>query len=119
MLHLDGLEGESLEQPSETSSLCAISHQAVNGTKSPKTIRLQGWVKNKHVLMLVESGSTHTFISHKIAALFNNAKPLPSVVKVSIADVESYPAHISYHNVSGGCRGTVVNRHAHSSFRHL
>lgn len=36
--------------------------------------------------MLVDSRSTHTFVSHKVAALFDSVTPLPAPVLVRVAD---------------------------------
>ncbi|GJN19863.1 hypothetical protein PR202_gb07177 [Eleusine coracana subsp. coracana] len=66
--------------------LSAISKEAIQGTESPRTIWLQGWIKNKQVLMLADSGSTHTFTSHQMAALFPQAEALEKFVRVKIAD---------------------------------
>lgn len=51
----------------ETEELLAISREAVLGIESPKTMRLQGLIQRHEVLMLVDSGSTHSFISEQLA----------------------------------------------------
>lgn len=51
----------------ETEELLAISREAVLGIESPKTMRLQGLIQRHEVLMPVDSGSTHSFISEQLA----------------------------------------------------
>lgn len=46
----------------EEVKLMAISQQALNGTESNRSIRLRGWIQGFELLMLVDSGSTHSFI---------------------------------------------------------
>jgi hypothetical protein len=43
--------------------LCVISQAAQKGVEPPQTVRLRGIVRQQEVLMLVDSGSTHSFIS--------------------------------------------------------
>ena len=42
---------------------CAISHHAVSGEEAPSTIRLRAQVGDQYMLLLVDSGSSHSFIS--------------------------------------------------------
>uniref|UniRef100_A0A8R7U589 Uncharacterized protein n=1 Tax=Triticum urartu TaxID=4572 RepID=A0A8R7U589_TRIUA len=46
---------------------CVLSTQAVSGTETPRTIRLRALVGNQVMLLLVDSGSTHSFISASFA----------------------------------------------------
>lgn len=66
--------------------LMAISQQALWGTDSSKSIRLRGWVQGTEVLMLVDSGSTHSFIDQQIGQKLAGLTPLPSSVNVRVAD---------------------------------
>ncbi|XP_066160673.1 uncharacterized protein [Oryza sativa Japonica Group] len=71
---------------SEEDSLMAISFQALNGTDSSKSIRLRGWVQNTELLMLVDSGSTHSFIDAKLGAQLCGLQKLNQAIKVQVAD---------------------------------
>lgn len=66
--------------------LMAISQQALWGTDSSKSIRLRGWVQGTELLMLVYSGSTHSFIDQQIGQKLAGHTPLPSSVNVRVAD---------------------------------
>ncbi|KAF5446347.1 hypothetical protein F2P56_031982 [Juglans regia] len=44
-----------------------ISLNAITGTPSSKTMRLMGWIGRTQVVLLVDSGSTHSFVDPSIA----------------------------------------------------
>jgi hypothetical protein len=44
-----------------------ISLNAVTGFSTPQTLKLIGYIKHRKVIILVDSGSTHNFIHHRIA----------------------------------------------------
>jgi hypothetical protein len=49
--------------------MMAISIQALNGIEGSRTVRLRGHMQGKEVFMLVDSGSSHSFISEDMAFL--------------------------------------------------
>ncbi|KAL5781782.1 hypothetical protein ACOSP7_006811 [Xanthoceras sorbifolium] len=53
---------ESLADQQRQEELPEISFHAITGTTHPQTIRLQGQMKGKEVIMLVDGGSTHNFV---------------------------------------------------------
>lgn len=55
--------------------LMAISVQALKGTKS-NTIRLRGYISDQEAFMLVDSGSTHCFISENAIAKVQGKRAL-------------------------------------------
>ena len=66
--------------------LLAISVQAMKGTEGNKSVRLRGFWANQEVYMLVNSGSTHCFISDHLAAVVPGSKPLLHPVQVRVAN---------------------------------
>lgn len=60
----DDPNGEDIIAEAE-GNLMAISNQAVAGVESPKSIRVRGWIQGVELLMLVDSGSTHSFLDNK------------------------------------------------------
>jgi hypothetical protein len=44
-----------------------ISLNALTGFSAPQTLKLIGYIKHRKVIILVDSGSTHNFIHHRIA----------------------------------------------------
>lgn len=83
-------------------SLYEISLQALSGTMNSSTMRLRGTVQQKPVMVLVDSGSTHSFIDvgfHKRLALpLSDQKPFA----VQVANGERMTNQ-------GVCTGVVIN----------
>jgi len=48
-----------------------ISCNALAGITTPQTIKIEGHIKKKKVIMLIDSRSTHNFIHYKLAKEFN------------------------------------------------
>ena len=48
-----------------------ISCNALVGITTPKTLTIEGHIKNKKVIVLIESGKTHNFIHCKVAKELN------------------------------------------------
>lgn len=57
----DGIEGEESSEEELVLSECALA-----GTMGKRSIRLQGLVQNQEVLILVDSGSSNSFIAKKL-----------------------------------------------------
>jgi len=56
--------------------LAALSDQAFNGTMAPKTLQLRGWLGDQEVLLLIDSGSSSSFINKKLINSNSVTKPL-------------------------------------------
>ncbi|XP_073362615.1 uncharacterized protein [Aegilops tauschii subsp. strangulata] len=67
---------------------CAtISVNALSGAQNPKTIQLRALVQNKVVLILVDSGSTHTFVDKAFLEKISvTAEPLVTPLQVKVAN---------------------------------
>jgi hypothetical protein len=70
-----------------TSKVHVISRAALEGSVTPKTVRLLGKIKTKQVLILIDSGSSHSFISEELAAILQGVHATKTPLKVRIADV--------------------------------
>ncbi|CAN6338981.1 unnamed protein product [Urochloa humidicola] len=66
--------------------LMAISSSAFNGTTTGKTIKLQCYISHHQAIVLIDSGSSHNFISEQFAALLPNWKQLSQPIQVKVAD---------------------------------
>jgi hypothetical protein len=81
LLYIDCEEEEEQEQkPSQDENIEAISSQELNPTIScntlaristPQTLKIEGYIKKKKVIVLIDSGSTHNFIHYKLARDLN------------------------------------------------
>ena len=48
-----------------------ISCNALEGITTPQTLKIEGQIKKKKVIVLIDSGSTHNFIHCKVAKELN------------------------------------------------
>ena len=55
------------EPESETGQCCHLSLQAVSGGETTETIRLRAQVGNQIMIMLIDSGSSHSFLNTEFA----------------------------------------------------
>lgn len=82
-------EEDSCEQEHESGEdLMAISLQAVQGTESAKTVRMVGDICGKEAIILIDSGSSHNFISEALASKWRNWSTLKNPMQVRVANGE-------------------------------
>ncbi|XP_056852913.1 uncharacterized protein LOC130502194 [Raphanus sativus] len=76
LLHPNGVEEELLDEPCELEEtvegvaalVAEVSVNSVVGISSPRTMKLRGVIQNREVVVLIDSGATHNFISSKLIA---------------------------------------------------
>lgn len=74
------------EEEESSEEELVLSECALAGTMGKKTIRLQGLIKNQELLILVDSGSSSSFIAeHLVDKLKLITQPI-SATRVTIAD---------------------------------
>ncbi|XP_048528005.1 uncharacterized protein LOC125507475 [Triticum urartu] len=88
---IEMLQGPAQPTPSTESTpseadCCVLSQAAVDGAEAPTTMRLHGWVQGKEVLMLVDSGSSHSFVSAALATHLQGVKPAHRALSVRVAN---------------------------------
>jgi len=79
----------SMEDPilPETSKLCmVISQAAITSQKTPKTLKLLGCIQSSQIVILVDSGSTHIFISATLASKLTSGSSVLASLTVQVAD---------------------------------
>jgi hypothetical protein len=73
-------EEEQEQEPSQDENIEAISFEELTPTIScnalaristPQTLKIEGFIKKKKVIVLIDSGSTHNFIHYKLAKALN------------------------------------------------
>ncbi|KAF7124493.1 hypothetical protein RHSIM_Rhsim12G0205800 [Rhododendron simsii] len=83
---LEQLQDEGEEEPQEQNEELQISINALTGSTSYRTMRIQGNVKKKLIIILIDSGSTHNFLNLEVikraGVQTTETDPLP----VSVAD---------------------------------
>lgn len=72
----------------DTELICSISIHALTGSSAnvPGVIQLHAFIEDKEILILVDSGSSASFINQHLADLLTGARPLPQPCKVNGAD---------------------------------
>lgn len=77
LLHADGTETELLEEQCEVEEaveeeveavVSEVSINSVVGLTSPRTMKLRGTIEREGVVVLIDSGASHNFISEKLVA---------------------------------------------------
>lgn len=62
------------------------SSAAISGTQAPRTLLLLGTISDQSISILVDSGSSHSFLSSDIAAKLSGVQPLLPPVSVRVAN---------------------------------
>lgn len=90
LLELFNIEdGEEVNpEPYDEQLFSALSQGAFSGTEVPRTMRMQGKIQGHDILILVDSGSSHTFASESVALNLLGGQQLESPVKVKVANGE-------------------------------
>ncbi|XP_062203827.1 uncharacterized protein LOC133906051 [Phragmites australis] len=83
---IGNLESNLNEMGEEAEDLMAISQQAIEGTEGTRTVRMQGYISQCEVIMLVDSGSSHCFISEQLASGIPGWKELETPMRVKVAN---------------------------------
>jgi hypothetical protein len=82
---------------------------------TPGVIQLQAFSEHREVLLLVDSGSSTSFINSQLAAQMHGAKPLPQACKVNVADGTQYQC-TSY---IPACPWSIGNHQFHTDMKIL
>ncbi|WVZ48794.1 LOW QUALITY PROTEIN: hypothetical protein U9M48_000203 [Paspalum notatum var. saurae] len=64
----------------------ALSQEALSGSDGPRTLRMMGFIQDKVMLILVDSGSSHSFISQSLAQQLSGHSKLASPMSVRVAN---------------------------------
>lgn len=82
LLAMFSLDDAATESPpdspiSDEENLCTISGQAEDGSSAPGVLQLQAWLQGHEVLLLVDSGSSTSFVDSSFATKLSGITPLP------------------------------------------
>lgn len=93
------------EEEDSDDDLMAISLQAHQGTEGARTIRFRGFIAGQEAFMLLDSGSSHCFISDQLASVFSVSRPLAKPVQVKIANGELITCSLEIPDCMWGLQG--------------
>jgi hypothetical protein len=64
-------QDENIEDISSEELTPMISCNVFAGISTPQTLNIEGYIKKKKVIVLIDSGSTHNFIHYKLTKSLN------------------------------------------------
>lgn len=73
--------------------LFALSRDALSGSEEPRTMKFQGSIQGHRISILVDSGSSHTFLCQKTADKLEGVCPLPVPIQVQVANRAMLQCH--------------------------
>jgi len=76
----------SVDTPSDSHLLLIISKDAVSGSARPKTMQFTGVIQGITVLILVDSGSTNSFLSDRVVQQLSDISLVPVDLSVKMAN---------------------------------
>ncbi|XP_073355673.1 uncharacterized protein [Aegilops tauschii subsp. strangulata] len=96
LLAMFSIDEASSESPpdspiSDEENLCTLSWQAEDGTSAPGVLQLQAWVQGHEVLLLVDSGSSTSFVDSSFASKLSGTTLLARPCRVRVADGATIP----------------------------
>lgn len=105
-----GLGEEQVSSDSET--LCAISLQAltdrvVEDENVPSVLQIKGWFAGQEVLLLVDSGSTASFMNTRLQHLCSEVAVLKRPVRVKVADARELACTAEVRNCQWETQGHI------------
>lgn len=63
-----------------------LSSKASSGSMTSSTLQFQGHLRGRSILILIDSGSSHSFLSAEFASQLPDLKPLAQPMSVRVAD---------------------------------
>jgi hypothetical protein len=85
---LQGQDNEAAECSDSLVELneMTLSQAAAVGSTAPKTVQFLGQIQGLELLVLLDSGSSHSFISHQVVVHLQGLTPLSTCLSVKVAD---------------------------------
>jgi len=87
LFQLEDMSVDSHSMPAESSEqlFLAISKAAVTGQGAPRTMKFLGSIQHQSVSILVDSGSSNSFISAQLAQRLSGVSPLQHSITMQVA----------------------------------
>jgi hypothetical protein len=101
------------DNKSVSQELLSVSVSAVSGPSSPHTVQLQGTCQGHSISILVDSGSSLSFVNTALAAQLSGVSLMPSPMTVKVAD----GGHIQCSHILKAAEWTVQGYTFYTDFR--
>lgn len=88
-------EMEEVTQELEEGEEEAVCLNAMTGTPEPNTFKLRGLIKKRVVIILVDSGSTHSFLDSQTAKELGVIAQMDRPLRVTVANGQQMYSHQS------------------------
>lgn len=82
---------ETAEEAPAAQLFLLLSAAAASGRPAARTMQFKGSIEGQDILILVDSGSSHSFINRSVASRCSGVRQLPSTEYVQVADGNSVP----------------------------
>jgi hypothetical protein len=89
LFNLEDVDDLSLASEAHDQLFVALSREAVSGKEGPRTLKLEGLIQGKAAIILVDSGSSTTFISQAFAQSLNCVSEVIPAIQVQVANGET------------------------------
>ena len=100
---------EEIEEDTSKEITPTISCHALVGISTPQTLKIEGYIKKKKIIVLIDSYSTRNFFHCKLAKVLNFFVYLALEFQVIIADVGTINFPWKCHNINLTMGGYVLN----------
>lgn len=108
---VESKEGSSSDEE-EDEQVFSLSSSTVEGVQGRKTIRLNGLVNNQEILILIDSGSSCTFISSKTVSILNCQVTSVTPVSVTVANGQNVTSDKQVSNFTWWVQGHTFSHSA-------
>jgi hypothetical protein len=87
-LFQDGQEEDSISEHSDADAYChmILSQEAMSASYTSKTLKFIDNIQGHEVVILVDSKSTHSFVSERLAPMLLGVSHLPRAVSIHVAN---------------------------------
>ncbi|XP_011075658.1 uncharacterized protein LOC105160092 [Sesamum indicum] len=96
---------QAIEIELENEGDVSVSLHAMKGDFNYRTLRLEGTVEDKEILILIDSGSTHCFLDEKVANLLGCKLVRTHPMMVRVADGSKLTSQLACHKFSWEIQG--------------
>jgi hypothetical protein len=86
LLTLDEATVEVIEPTEQLMMVVSLSNAAWSGSDTVSTMRLQGQIQQHNLLVLIDSGSSHTFLNDSLQPLLSGVQELTTPITVQVTN---------------------------------